>query len=169
MSQVLPLDKYEWMSEDECDTFDVNCISDKDNEIGYILEVDLSYPPELHVPHRHFPLAAEKITVNQDMLSPLSKNTLVNMKGNEKKKNLDPNYIPTHKAPKLTATCQNRRNYVLHSLNLKYYVEKGLKLLKVHRGIKFRQQSFIKPFVEMCAKQRKAAPTKQMSEIWVKK
>jgi len=168
MSEVLPLDNFKWMTDEECENFDVNWINDDDDGTGYILEVDLDYSPELHESHRHFPLAAEKMTVNEQILSPLSKNTLVNMKGNERKKAQDENYLPSHKSPKLSATFQNRKKYVLHSLNLKYYIQKGLKLRKVHRGISFRQQRFIKPFVEMCAKQRQSASTEQMSQIWVR-
>ena len=45
MSQPLPIGDFEWKTEFE--GFDVNEIAD-DAEIGYILEVDLEYPEELH-------------------------------------------------------------------------------------------------------------------------
>ena len=43
-------------------------ISDK-SLIGYILEVDLEYPDELHGLHNGFQLAPEKLIVSSDMLS----------------------------------------------------------------------------------------------------
>ena len=43
-------------------------ISDK-SPIGYILEVDLEYPDELHELHNDYPLAPEKLAVSSDMLS----------------------------------------------------------------------------------------------------
>ena len=42
------------------DNFDVNSVSKK-IPIGYILEVDLEYPDELHVLHNDYPLAPEKL------------------------------------------------------------------------------------------------------------
>ena len=45
MSQPLPIGDFEWKTEFE--GFDVNEIADY-AEIGYILEVDLEYPEELH-------------------------------------------------------------------------------------------------------------------------
>ena len=42
------------------DNFDVNLIR-KECPIGYILEVDLQYPEELHVLHNDYQLAPEKL------------------------------------------------------------------------------------------------------------
>ena len=45
-----------------------------DNKKGYMLEVDLEYPEDLHEMHNDYPLAAEKRKVTKDMLSPYCKN-----------------------------------------------------------------------------------------------
>ena len=39
----------------------------------YIFEVDLEYPGELHELHNDYPVAAEKMKVSPDMLSPYCK------------------------------------------------------------------------------------------------
>lgn len=41
-----------------------------DGKKGMIMEVDLEYPSSLHKLHNGYPLAAEKIRVNKEMLSP---------------------------------------------------------------------------------------------------
>lgn len=37
---------------------------------GYIFEVDLDYPEELHTLHNDYPFAAEKMSITREMLSP---------------------------------------------------------------------------------------------------
>ena len=41
----------------------------EDSEKGFILEVDLKYPEELHDPHNDYPLGPEKVKVTNKMLS----------------------------------------------------------------------------------------------------
>ena len=56
MIQYLPYGRFKWFSKKEIDEFDLNSIS-KNSSIGYILEVDLEYPSELHDLHNDYPLA----------------------------------------------------------------------------------------------------------------
>ncbi|GFW42849.1 transposable element Tcb1 transposase [Trichonephila clavipes] len=58
MSQHLPTHDFSWAEED------VNFMNvPDDSEIGYIFEVDLEYPDELHDLHNSYPLAPEKIEI----------------------------------------------------------------------------------------------------------
>ena len=46
----------------------------KNSSIGYILVADLEYPSELHDLHNDYPLAPEKLEINENMLSNYSFN-----------------------------------------------------------------------------------------------
>ena len=50
------------------DNFDLNSVSEN-SSIGYVLEVDLKYPDELHYLHNDYPLAPEKLSISYDTLS----------------------------------------------------------------------------------------------------
>ena len=71
MSEYLPYEKFEWL--ENMDGFNVIKINEK-SYIGYILEVDLKHPKELHELHNDYPLAPEKLAVSSDILSTYCKN-----------------------------------------------------------------------------------------------
>ena len=77
MSGYLPYGRFKCSK--NIDNADVNSISKK-SPIGYILEVDLEYPDELHVLHNDYPLAPEKLAIPYDMLSDYCKKLQTNMK-----------------------------------------------------------------------------------------
>ena len=66
MSEYLPYREFKWL--ENVDKLDVMSVNEK-SDIGYILEVDLKYPDELHDLHNDYPLAPEKLAVTNDMLS----------------------------------------------------------------------------------------------------
>ena len=66
MSEYLSYEGFKWLK--NVDEFDVMSINEK-GPIGYLLEVDLKYPDELHELHNDFPLALEKLAVSSDVLS----------------------------------------------------------------------------------------------------
>ena len=68
MNQYLPYSEFEWLNKKEISRFCLNSISEN-IFVGYILEVDLEYPDELHNLHNNYPLAPRKLEINQNMLS----------------------------------------------------------------------------------------------------
>ena len=52
---------------------------------------------------------------------------------------LAPEHIEVNKIDKLIPNLGNKKNYVIHYENLKQYLSLGLKLVKIHRGIKFKE------------------------------
>ena len=157
MTYPLPLRGFRWMSEEEISDMKENwaqLLHDRDGD-GYILEVTLRYPKSLHVEHNSYPLAPEHLRVTEDMLSPYAKKCLQETSGKTR-----------HRSDKLTATFNDREKYLVHGLNLKLYLEQGLELVEVHRGIVFYQEAFVKPYIDMCSKKRAEAPTKSMKDLY---
>ena len=77
MSQPLPIGNFQFLSPKEIEEFD-SAKTVATDDIGFILEVDLKYPVHLHESHNDYPLAAEKVTITQDMLSLYSKSLINN-------------------------------------------------------------------------------------------
>jgi hypothetical protein len=70
MSMNLPYGNLKWC-DNICNTSDV--MNYVDGDVGYIVEVDLEYPKELHDLHSDYPLAPEVMCVTSDMVSDSSK------------------------------------------------------------------------------------------------
>ena len=132
----------EFKSSKNVDGFDVNSISEK-SPIGYILEVDLEYPDELHVLHNDYPLAPEKLAIPYDMLSDYCK------------KIADEYEIKVGDVKKLIPNLGNKTNYVVHYRNLQLYLSLGMKLTKIHRVLKFKQSDWMKKYIDFNTEKRK--------------
>lgn len=90
-----------------------------DSDNEYILEVDLEYPYHLHDMHCDLPFAVEKLIP------------------------------PGGKSEKLVANLYNKTKYIIHYVHLKECLKQGLKLTKVHRVITFKQESFLKKYIDL--------------------
>jgi hypothetical protein len=141
MSQALPVDGFRWLEKEEFEHLNMS----DDSEDGYILEADLDYPPELHDHHNEYPLASEKMKVTEDMLSLYAKQLLeeLEMKGTSTEK-LIPNLHPKEK-------------YVVHYRNLKLYLSLGMRLTRIHRVMAFKQQPWLKIYIDFNTQKRKMA------------
>jgi hypothetical protein len=142
MVEKMPCDDFKW--EDVDRFYDIQNVNSSDDR-GYILEVDLEYPENLHDLHNEYPLAPENIKITKNMLSPYCKDLL---------NKLDTRHVSTSK---LTPNLMNKTKYVLHIENLKYYVSKGLIINKIHRVISFKQCDFLKQYVDFNTSMRAKA------------
>ena len=116
MSQYLQYSGFKWLNRREIDNFDVNSISENSSD-GYILQVDLEYPDELHELHSDHPLAPEKLEISHNMLSNYCSN-FANKYG-----------IKIGGVNKLVPNLGNQSKYVLHYRNLQLYLSLVMKLL----------------------------------------
>ena len=116
---------------------------------GYILDVDLEYPKELHDKHVDYPLAPEIMSVTADMLSDTQKDIYKAYHFNHSPKD--------EKTKKLILNVNHKENYVLHIKILQYYLKQGLKINKINRVVQFKQKEWLKPWIDFNTEKRKKA------------
>ena len=144
MSQYLPTGGFKWMTEKQISKLNVARYNEN-SEKGLILEVDLEYPKELHNLHNDYPLAAERVCVNKNMLSDYCKKIATKYN------------ISTGLVHKLIPTLSNKEKYVLHYRNLQIYIDLGLKLKKIHRVLEFDQSPWLKQYIDFNTQKRSQA------------
>ena len=91
--------------------------------VGLFLEVDMHMPKHLHDKFAQFPLAPKNEVIEYSELSEQSRKDLGKGKYMEQRK--------------LCATLKPLTKYLVHSLDLKLYLDLGMKVTKVHRVIGF--------------------------------
>ena len=150
----LPVGNFEWVATDQLNSWTAKDILKlpSQGDIGYAFEVDLSYPEKYHARDDQFPLAPYRGTLTFKDLSPFNKRLL---KAHYRKDYEKRRYTST----KLLATFYKRRKYVVLLDNLKYYLKRGLKLVKIRRAVKFTQRDFLKNFITFITKLRSEART----------
>jgi hypothetical protein len=166
MSQPLPLGDYVWEKETETASNDQQqnlvwfnkdmqlvsahiCQLDPQGDYGWILEVDLDYPSHLHDLHNDYPLCPDRKHVlpspyTLQLAERLGLNIL-------KQKKLGVGH------EKLIMDLKSKERYVIHYRNLQQCLLLGLVLRKVHRVIRFRQSSWLKPYIDLNTERRKQA------------
>ena len=130
MSQKLPLVNFKWIKKDDILKFNEDFINnyEENSDKGYLLEVDIEYPKNLHTLHSDLPVLPERMRIN--------------------------------KCTKLVCTVQDKENDVVHIRTLKQTLNHGLILKKVHGVIEFRQEAWLKPYIDMNTELRKEAKNK---------
>ena len=126
MSMKLPTHGFKWLTSGEMEKLYDNQILQVWEKNPCILEVDLTYPEELHDLHNDYPLCPEKVKCKNGV-------------------------------EKLIPNLRNKTKYVLHYKNLIQCLKLGMKLKKIHRGIKFVESEWMKPYIDMNTKLRAKA------------
>ncbi|XP_074037614.1 uncharacterized protein [Leptinotarsa decemlineata] len=120
MSQPLPTDGFTWLSEQEILQLDIMGVPD-DGPKGYVLEVDVHYPEELHDAHSDLPFLVESVI-------PPGSNS---------------------KIPKLIPNLNDKRKYIVHYRALRQAIENGLIVMRTHRVLSFNQSPWLKKYVDL--------------------
>jgi len=103
MSQFMPKDGFEWYEDNLSVEHILSLLEgmNESSEVGYALEVDISYPCSLHDDHNDLPYHPERKVPRGSKLK------------------------------KLVANLDSKKNYVVHYMALKQALEAGLILEKV--------------------------------------
>ena len=144
MSQYLPTGGFKWLTEKQINKINLAQYNEDSNK-GLLIEVDLEYPKELHDLHNDYPVAAERVCVNKDMLSEYCKTIATKYN------------ISTGLVSKLIPTLSNKEKCVLHYRNLQLYLDLGLKINKVHRVLEFNQSPWLKQYINFNTEKRTQA------------
>ena len=131
MNQPLLYCDFNFLTKKEISEFCLNSISEN-SPIGYILEVDLEYCKKLHDSHSDYPFVPEKLEISSNMLSKYCSD-IANKYG-----------IKVGGVNKLLPNLRGKIKYVVHYKNLQYYLSLVMKLIKVHRILKFKQSNCLK-------------------------
>ena len=70
---------------------------------------------------------------------------------------LAPEKMNVNGVEKLISHFKPRKNYVVHYRNLRQYLEMGMRITAVHRGISFQQSPWMEPYIRKNTELRKAA------------
>lgn len=144
LSQKLPISNFKWVTLTESEIINkatqYNHVVD---EIGYLLEVDLHIPIELHDYFSDYPPVAERLQITELMISPWTKILLNNKKH--------------FSSVKLAPNLYDKIKYICHVQNLKLYLELGIELKKVHRVLSFKQSSWLFAYIEFNSNERAKA------------
>jgi hypothetical protein len=132
MSQSLPYKDLEFSNVDISDVLNTS----DDNDKGYILEVDLHIPEEIHDKLKEFPPCPEIMVPDVNMFSGYQKKLMMKNEIKISKKNT-----------KLVPHLMDKKNYCIHYRNLKYVVGLGVEIKKVHNIISFKQRTWLKKYL----------------------
>ena len=106
-------------------------------EPNYIFEVNLIYPPEIHDRDDDYPMAPQLMNVRPELLSETQHRLLVNYFNG---------VAPESK--KLISSFVLCFKYTVFGQNLQFYLSRGMKLTKVHRGIKFTALAYLAAYIK---------------------
>ena len=139
--QYLPISNFKWVK--NIYKIEQKLMNIKNNSsTGYVLEVDLESPKKFHNIYNDYPLAPEKNNIPKEWLSKYClKIASVHNITTGIKKQLLPNLM-------------NKNIYVMHYRNLQQCLEFGMKLKKIHKMLKFKQNDWMTPYIDINTQKR---------------
>ena len=145
MSQYLPYADFKFIDTD-AETLEKVLDTSDTNDVGYTTKIDFSYPSSIHDKLKEFAPAPENITPKVEWFSDYQKE--VGVKTKAIRYNETTGEYTNLGSSKLIPHLFKHENYVIDYRNLKFLVELGIKIEKVHKIMSFAQKPFLKPYIE---------------------
>ena len=153
ISQKMPNGDFEWLSQDECSDMELLLIfaddriaifntglidirENKEDKKCFIFEVDIEYKPELYERDDDYPLAPEVMIIEPEITG-------------EKQHNLRAQYFGAacpYSRKLICSFLPKKHNVVLGQL-LRLYLDRGMKLVKLHRAIHFKSSPYVASYI----------------------
>ena len=139
MSQYSPYDEIKF---DNNVTLEDILNTPDDSDIGYFIELDLTYPNIIKEKTKNFPFAPMNKKIDPDNF-------------NDYMKEIKPdNYTSTKK---LIFDWSDKKNYLIHYWMLKFYITHGMIVDKIHNIISFRQSRWLEKYINFNTQKRNKA------------
>ena len=122
--------------------------TENDSENSFALEVDLDYTDALQDMQKNFPVAPTKRKIFRNMLSDYQMGLL---------DQTDNRHVT---APKPVLKIFAKKNYIVHYIILKLYVDLCLKVTIIQRVIQFKQEYWLKPYINLNTRKRTLSKNK---------
>ena len=139
MSEPLPYDEIKF---DNNVTLEDILNTPDDSNIGYFIEVNLTYPNNIKEKTKNLPFAPVNKKINPDKFS-------------DYMKEIKPDtFIQTKK---LICDWSDKKNYLVHYRMLKFYLRHGMIVDKVHSVISFKQSGWLGKYISFNTQKRNKA------------
>jgi hypothetical protein len=113
--------------------------------LGYVYEVDLTYPDEIKEMTRYYPFCPEKLEVPDEWLSKWQR------------EHKPPKY---KSGEKLVCTQFDKYNYIIDGRMLDWYLDHGMILTKIHKKLVYKKSFWLKSYIEFNIMKRTEAKNK---------
>ena len=158
MMQKLPYKDFEFITTTTLDPqsgfLDVILNTPDDSDHGYNIVCDIDYTNECKERTEQLALMPNKRKINDNELG---------YRQREKSKARSGKLL--HRSEKLILDQNNKTEYMVHYRMLKFYVKMGVKVTKIHRVIKFKQDYICRDYIQNNTNKRATAKTEAEKDV----
>ena len=158
MMKMLPYKDFEFITTTTLDQhsgfLDTILSTPDDSDHGYYIVCDIDYTNECKERTEHLALMPNKRKINDNELG---------YRQREKSKARSGKLL--HRSEKLILDQNNKTEYMVHYRMLKFYVKMGVKVTKIHRVIKFKQDYICRDYIQNNTNKRATAKTEADKDV----